>query len=45
MKVEITVNSFQLMELQWALVKYGGDVLYWSLEAGERIYNHDLNLT
>lgn len=25
MKVEITVNFFQLMELQWALMKYGGD--------------------
>lgn len=34
MKVEISVNSFQLMELQWALIKYeGGDVFYWSLEA------------
>lgn len=25
MKVEITVNFFQLMELQWALMKHGGD--------------------
>lgn len=34
MKVEISVNSFQLMELQWALMKYGDDdVFYWSLEA------------